>query len=111
MTTIPTAGIDHVRSHYITLGYRGELQREELYPQVDVDYRGTVRRVEVSADRYVSTAGLGEWRVYVRGIDPDNGVGPKGRGEISATVVPLVTEWLESEGYAESRQRAYAYAI
>lgn len=115
------ARIERVQSHSVTLGYRGELEREECYPRLSVIVRGEQREVTVSCDRYVSTAGLGSWRWYITSMDPGNGIGDATRAKVREAIAPLVEGWLAGTfgtaesgpdgNYRASRARAYARAV
>lgn len=97
-----------------------DLSREEIYFYFSATWRSQPVSVEVSADRYVHSSGMSDWRVYARAArfyDPErNG----GRGEpttetarraLSVLCVPIATEWLGSDEYAASFRRALAQMI
>jgi len=113
------------RSHWISTEYGsgGPLSKEELYPIATVEgvpRAGTVS-VELSADRYVaqsydeatntSSPVWTDWRIYVKRVEPAQGVGPKTIAAISDAVVPVVRAWIASEGYKASRAVAIAYTV
>lgn len=111
------------RGHQVSFdGYR--FRDEQFYPHVLAEWRGKAVKAEMEARRYASSDGIvGPWQVFVRraterreGDDLDGfWYGP----EVSDTAcsrlrevcAPVVLEWLESDAYAPSRRRAFAFAI
>jgi len=64
----------------------------------------------MSVDSYWAN-GMTEWRIYMKDVRPDDGIGPVTRQSMRDELVPMVQRWLESEAYAKSRKRAMFYAI
>lgn len=89
-------------------GRGGQLAREELYPVLTAEVRGVERTVRVSADRYRHSNGWSDWRIYVRDVEPSNGIGDKTRAGLNAAAEPIVRAWLASDAYKASRRLAAA---
>jgi hypothetical protein len=94
--------------------------REEVYLYFSAKWRGKPVVVTMSADRYAHSSGMSGWRVYAseaRLEDPErNGgrgesVSGTARAALSKLCEPMATEWLESEAYAASFQRALAHMV
>lgn len=123
-TSAKNAVLERTGSHYISDdagSYRVDgISKEEVYGYFSAVWRGRAVQVEVSADRYSHSSGMSEWRVYARAArfhDPErNG----GRGEettgnaraaLSKVCSPMMEEWLASDEYAASFQRALASMV
>jgi hypothetical protein len=104
------------RSHWLSMqhGRGGEFSSEELYPHATVTglprIAGPVH-VETEANRYRHSEGWSEWRIFVRRVTPQNGIGDATLALIRDAVIPAVEEHLQSDEYKASRQRAAAYAL
>jgi hypothetical protein len=108
--------------HYVALGFRGEVEKEEAFLEIEADTGKTSRTVIVACDRYRTSDGnLTDWRWYIRDIEPAAGIGPAKRELIRAGIAPLVTGWFAGtfgtersglEGkYARSAEAAIARAV
>ena len=102
-------GMTGAHSHWIELDIE-HIRKENVYPEFTVVAKGMARRVRLSADRYYAN-GMTEWRIYITEIDSDAGIGPVTRQALRDDLVPMVEEWLKSDEYKLSYQRALAYAI
>lgn len=89
----------------------GPFSKEELYPVVVLELpRVGEVSVQFSADRYVSSSGWTEWRIYARRFDPSSGIGDAGHRAAHEAGVPLIREWLNGPDYPAARQQAAAHA-
>lgn len=124
------ASIVQTGSHYLNTDNVNDrsqpFSKEEIYPIVELEApRAGLVRAQFSADRYVSSSGWSEWRIYVRDIrtpDPEkpelahlgphaSGIGDATRAAIDEAGRPLIVEWLASPAYLESRRRAAGHAV
>jgi len=106
-------------SHSVTIGHNG-IEKEEVWLYFETTWRNTPAIVEMSADRYVHSEGMSEWRVIARDAkesDPTrngnqgNDLTQLARQRLGAQLRPVVEQWLASEGYAESRRSAFGHAL
>lgn len=120
-----TVTLDRVGSHWLEAarGHQpGEpFSKEELYP--DLTVAGVPRVGDVhahfSVDRYVASSYNErtdtsspvwiDWRIILREVKPEHGVGPTARTIIREACEPVIRDWLASEDYAEGRRRAAAH--
>jgi hypothetical protein len=114
--TVTVAEIDKVGSHWLTE------TKEELFPALTMTLPrvGTVR-VQFSVDRYVSSFydeetdttedRWTEWRIYPRVVAPSRGVGEVTMREIRLAGEVVICEWLDGDGYRESRKTALAHTV
>ncbi len=108
-------------SHYIALGYRGEVDKEEAFLTLECDTGSTRRTLRVACDRYRASNGITPWRWYIRDIEPEQGIGPAKREILRLGITALVDGWLAGivgtadDGaagmYGKSRERALALAV
>jgi hypothetical protein len=94
-------------------GRGGKLAREELFPELEVTGVPRVGTVAVrfACDRYNSSGGWTDWRILIREVTPDKGVGDTGRKIIREACEPIIRAWLESPAYLETRQRSAAQML
>jgi hypothetical protein len=102
--------------------YRWQITKEEFYPVILTEWRGESVNLECSADRYLHSSGMSEWRIYARAgkIRSEDEAGNVTYGrEITETarrrlfteLEHLVSEWLEGEEYRAGHRRAVFYAL
>ena len=125
MARIEDVTLLRVRSHGVQLDYDGghglQATKEECYPVVSMTVAGTVREVDVVANRYRHSEGMSDWRILLRDVSPDAGIGEVTRGQVREAAQRIVGSWLENNlgtaddgpngSYARSRPRAYAQAV
>jgi hypothetical protein len=100
-----------VGSHSVSLEYASgsEVTREECYPEITATWRGEEVKITMEANRYVHSSGWSEWRVFVHRTDP--GVTDTARAALREACEPIVREWLDSDEYTASRERAFFWMI
>jgi hypothetical protein len=106
-------------SHFITIGHDG-IEKEEVWIYFETSWRNRPAIVEMSADRYVHSSGMSEWRITARDAKESDPTRNGNRGDdltqlarqrLGAQLRPVVEQWLASERYTESRQAAFGHAL
>jgi hypothetical protein len=119
MTTATVTGIETVRSHTVSDEWHNGKRlasSEELFPRVSATWRGRPVTVELHARRYVASNGWTPWNVYPGNViytdtEQREHATDTARQRLRAETVALVTAWLDSDAYLESRKRAYAWML
>lgn len=105
------------RSHHVTLDRFGQLDREEVYGDVEAVWRGERVTVKVTANRYRHSSGVSDWRIFIQ--DARYGDGDYGTKSLTDTARSRLREettgelagWIDSECYRSSFGRALVYAL
>lgn len=126
-----------VGSHSVRIEH-GQVTREECYPVLTVIWRNQEISAQVECSRYVaqdftacamcrdewpargeckacggkggtSSPVLTDWRMFAQRCEPS--VSDTARLAINQAVEPVVTDWLDSDGYKRSRQGAFVFAL
>lgn len=103
-----------VRSHSVRIGNNGQVEREECWPVMSAVWTGREVEVDISADRYVTADGQWtDWRIYARSGEDKNGrkLTDVARQRMTELAVAVTTEWLDSDEYLASRQRAFKHEL
>ena len=96
------------------------ISKEEVFFYFSAKWRGQPVQVAVSADKYAHSSGMSDWRVYARAAryyDPERNGGSgeettaTARRALGELCVPIAMEWLVSDEYAASFQRALAHMV
>ena len=96
-------------SHWVTLEHGESLTKEEVYFTVEATWRGDRVSFEIEATRYKHSGGWSDWRIYVRsGLDSFTEPQSRAFNEVGK---PMVEQWLGSDEYPASRQRAFYNSI
>lgn len=110
-------------SHYITIGWQNGFQvveKEEVHFYCDTVWRGTPACVTISADRYLHSSGMSEWRLYVSDARGCSGseddpiivdLSNTARRRLGEQCIPIARKWLASDIYSTSRLSAFSDAL
>jgi hypothetical protein len=113
--TTPTNGeLQSVRSHSVRIGNSGHVEHEEFWPMMTAVWIGRPVEVEISASRYVTADGeWTDWRILARSVEDQDGrrLSEIARQRMSELAASVVTEWLDSEAYEQSRKRAFKHEL
>ena len=113
-TTQINAELLSVRSHGVRIGNNGHVEHEECYPVMAANWRGSPVEVQITASRYVTADGeWTDWRIFASSGEDAEGkrLTEKARSKMSELAYGIVYEWLNSDAYHRSRQRAFKYEI
>jgi hypothetical protein len=119
MTKVIPSELVRVGSHTVTLDRSGKVEREEMFPVFNTEWRGQPATLQMEANRYRHSQGMSDWRIFPRDAREGhydvrtygNELTDTARQRLGEQNTETVSAWLASDEYAASRRLAFVYAL